>query len=270
MPSTFTHPLGVLPFRRLCPAPLNFAALVIGSMSPDFGYYVQHFPAARFAHTIVGTFIVCLPTGLVVLALFYLLRRPLCFVLPQPHRDALMPLASLRPPPLSPQGFLGSGASVLLGAWTHTVWDSFTHDGGWSVEHIAFLREPLFHVGSTAFAASYVLQQLSTFGGGAALALAYFIWLRQHRTAVAPGADTFSDRQRYYLLALLAVIALAVALPAAAGMASQFHGYLAFRVLVFRTAVYSAAAFLALLVVCSCILYAVHQRTSLSMDRGHR
>lgn len=261
MPSTFTHPLAVLPFRRLCPAPLNFAALVIGSMSPDFGYYLHRFPVAHFAHTIVGTFLVCLPMGLVALALFYLLRRPLCFILPQPHRGALMPLASIRPP-LSLQEFLGAAASILLGAWTHTIWDSFTHAGAWSVERIPFLREPLFQVGGTAFAGSYVLQQVSTFGGGAALAAAYFIWLRRHRAAAASAPEAFSDRQRYCLLALLAVIALVIAIPAAAGLASQFNGYLAFRVFLFRTAVYFAAAFLPLLAVSSFILYAAHRKTA--------
>ena len=223
MPSTFIHPLAVLPFSRLCPAPLNFAALVIGSMSPDFGYYLHQFPTARFAHTIVGTLTVCLPSGLVALALFYLLRQPLCFILPQPHRGALMPLAAVRPS-LSGRSFLSAAASILLGAWTHTIWDSFTHDGAWSVERLSFLRESLFCVRGTVLPVSYVLQQVSTFAGGAALALAYFLWLRRHRVAASESSGTFSDRQRYLLLCALAAVALAVAVPAALSMASQFHG----------------------------------------------
>lgn len=257
MPATFTHPIAVLPFRRFCPASLNMAGLVIGSMSPDFGYYFNRFPTATFAHTIVGTFFVCLPTGMVALALFYLLRRPLCFVLPQPHRGALMHLASNRSP-LHWPACLSAIASILIGAWTHTIWDSFTHRGAWPVEHIPLLREPVFHVGSTAFAGSYVLQQLSTFGGGAVLAIAYLKWLHRHRTAAAT-AQTFSDRQRYYLLVLLFVIALAVAIPIAVGVASRFDGYLAFRVLVFRAAVYFAAVFVPLLALSSSVLYAIHR-----------
>jgi hypothetical protein len=103
MPWTFSHPLVVVPLRRLCPERLNFTALIIGSMSPDFGYYIGKFPVANFAHTGLGTLVVCLPMGLLALGLFYLIRRPLCFVLPQPHRAALMPLASRRPSVSVPQ-----------------------------------------------------------------------------------------------------------------------------------------------------------------------
>jgi hypothetical protein len=63
MPCTFSHPIAVVLLRRFCADRLNFAALVIGSMSPDFGYYFRQFPVARFAHTIVGTFTVCLPAS---------------------------------------------------------------------------------------------------------------------------------------------------------------------------------------------------------------
>src|SRR3954468_2256131 len=96
MPYTLSHPLAVIPLRRCCPTYLNFPALVIGSMSPDFGYFVDQFYVAKFAHTLPGTVAVCLPASLVLLGVFYLLRQPLCFILPQPHRAALTPLASAK------------------------------------------------------------------------------------------------------------------------------------------------------------------------------
>ena len=52
----------MFPLRRFCPERLSFAALVIGSMSPDFGYYFRQFPLAHFAHTALGTLTVCLPS----------------------------------------------------------------------------------------------------------------------------------------------------------------------------------------------------------------
>ena len=94
MPYTLSHPLAVVPLQRWCPAYLNFPALVIGSMTPDFGYFVGQFNVAGLAHTIPGSFVVCVPVGLLVLGLFYALRRPVCYLLPQPHRAALMPLAT--------------------------------------------------------------------------------------------------------------------------------------------------------------------------------
>jgi len=158
MPCTFSHPLAVVPLRRFCPERLNFSALVIGSMSPDFGYYVRQFRLAGFAHTMLGSFAVCLPSGLLAVGLFYLLRQPLCFILPQPHRAAVMPLA-LRQPAFSLSAFLVTAVCVLLGAWTHSIWDSFTHDGGWAVQHFAVLRVSIVHAGVTALPLSYVLSR---------------------------------------------------------------------------------------------------------------
>jgi hypothetical protein len=261
MPCTFSHALAVVPLRRFCPERLSFAALVIGSMSPDFGYYFRQFPLAHFAHTALGTLTVCLPSGLLAVALFYLLRRPLCFVLPQPHRAALTPLA-LRQPSCSVAGILVIALSVLLGAWTHTVWDSFTHEGGWAVERFAVLRAPAIHVGATTLPVSYLFQQTSTFGAGALLAFLYFRWLREQRTPATDDGASVSDRWRYSLIALLISIALVIAIPAALRTASLFDGYLAFRVFVFRTGVYSVAAFVPLLIISSIVFYVVQRRSA--------
>lgn len=247
MPATFTHPVAVLPLKRWCPKVFNFAALIIGSMSPDLGYFFRQFGLAREAHTLWGTLIIALPSGLVTLALFYLLRRPLCFMLPQPHRSALMPMAS-RFPSLSVGWLLRTLSSLLIGAWTHTVWDSFTHPGAWSVERISSLREAWFHIAGTEFAGSYVLQQLSTFGGGALLVAVYWIWLRRQPLRQASEPERFTNRHRYITLMILAILSLFIALPSALEMASRFEGYLAFRVFVFRSVVYSLGAFVPLMV----------------------
>ena len=260
MPCTFSHPLAVVPLRRLCPERLNFTALIIGSMSPDFGYYIGQFPLANFAHTGLGTLVVCLPTGLLALGLFYQIRRPLCFVLPQPHRAALMPLASRRPS-VSVHSVFVAALSILLGAWTHTVWDSFTHPDGWAVTHLAILRATVIHVGTTSLAVFNFLQQLSTFGAGALLVVLYFRWLRRQQTT-ATGDTSVHDRWRYSLIALLAAVALAIAVAAAFRLASPFEGYLAFRVFLFRTAVYSVAVFVPPLIVSSFVFYIVGRRSA--------
>lgn len=258
MPCTFSHPLAVVPLRRFCPERLNFTALIIGSMSPDFGYYIGQFPVANFAHTALGTLVVCLPMGLLALGLFYLIRRPLCFVLPQPHRAVLMPLASRRPS-VSIHSVFVAALSILLGAWTHTVWDSFTHPDGWTVTHLAILQTTVIRVGTTSLAVFNFLQQISTFGAGALLLVLYFRWLRrQHTTATAD--TSVHDVWRYTLIALLATVALAIAVPAAFRLASTLEGYLAFRVFVFRTAIYSVAAFVPPLIVSSFVFYIVDRR----------
>jgi small-conductance mechanosensitive channel len=266
MPCTFSHPLAVVLFHRLCPTRLNFTALVIGSMSPDFAYYVRQFRVAQFSHTILGTLTVCLPTGLLALCIFYVVRRPLCFILPQPHRAALTPLASVRPF-WSMRSLFIAALSVMAGAWTHTIWDSFTHDAGWAVGHIPILHAALIHIGGTALSTSYVLQQLSTFSASAALIVLYLRWLRRQPITPPSPSDSFPDRWRYFLLCSIVVMALALAAPAAYRMASHFEGYTAFRVFIFRTGVYSTAVFFPLLAISSIILDVVHRGSGKPFNR---
>lgn len=260
MPLTFTHPLAVVPFHRLCPRWLNFSGLILGSMSPDFGYYLCQFDLAHFAHSFIGTVCLCLPSGLLVWSLFHRLRRPLCFILPQPHRGALMPLA-LAGSTWNFRTCLSLAVSILLGAWTHVVWDSFTHPGAWVVQRVAWLREPLLHVGATELPACYLLQQLSTFVGGATLVMLYGRWLRGRHATYSPESDSasVSDWARYRLLAALAGVALVVAIPMAMKLAGQHQGYMALRVFGFRTGVYAAALFAPLLAIGSVLFYSLNR-----------
>lgn len=227
-------------------------------MSPDFAYFARQFHIAHFAHTIPGTFAVCLPTGLLTLAVFYALRQPLCFILPQPHRAALAPLAAGKLS-VTVRSVLVAAVSVLLGAWSHTIWDSFTHDGAWAVRNMTFLRTPLIRIGTTTLPASYLLQQASTVGAGLGLVILYCLWLRR-QPAASPATNRFSrDGWRYLLLAALALISFSAGAPAASRMAAHYDGFMAIRVFVFRTAVYSAAVFMPLCALSACILHAIHR-----------
>ena len=67
MPFTVAHVAAVLPAvrwaRRLEPS-----CLVIGSMSPDFEYFVRGEQVSTISHTFVGLFAWCLPATLVLTA----------------------------------------------------------------------------------------------------------------------------------------------------------------------------------------------------------
>ncbi len=259
MPLTFCHPLAVLPLRRFCPILLNFPALVIGSMSPDFGYYIGQFPMATFAHSIQGTFIVCVPIGILALFIIYTLWRPLCFMLPQPHREALLTLALLQPPKSSLRSALIATLSLLFGAWTHTIWDSFTHSTGWAVQHMSILQAPLIKLSNTTLHTSYVLQQISTFMGGAVLVAMYVSWLRR-QPVIATNQNFSAERVRYWAISVMAILAIALAVPMAVEMTSQFDGYMAVRVFVFRICVYSATIFATMYTVTAITVFLFHRK----------
>ena len=250
VPFTLSHPAAVLPLRHCCRR-LNFAALLIGSITPDLGYYIPGFPAHWQTHTLAGILVPGLPAGLLMLALFHLLRRPLCRVLPQPHRRALSSLANrpLRWP--HPGNIALAVVSLLLGAWTHIAWDDLTHRGRWGAQHIAWLNRTVFSFGDQTFAVYACLQWLSSVAGALILLWAYRAWLRRQPGQPAAARDCPGQRQRYLLLAAAAVAATAASLPFALAGAAAFHGFTACMAFLFQLWVHFAVIFIGLLAAAS-------------------
>ncbi|MBA3960540.1 MAG: DUF4184 family protein [Chthoniobacterales bacterium] len=252
MPWTVSHAAAVLPLRRFSPRPLDFAALVVGSMTPDVGYYIGAFDLATLDHTLAGSFLVGLPIGAGLLLAFYLFCKPFCYVLPQPHRQALLPICP---------GFDGLRLvrwpslllSLLLGIWTHNFWDAFTHEKGWFVERIAWLRNPVVHVGSATLGLPFILQIFSTLIGFAIVATVYNSWLRSQPKRSAAEAE--SDRWRYLAGLAICALALLISLPAAIHAAGAKQGVLFARAIMFRTAIYAPAIALPLGLAVACFVY---------------
>lgn len=258
MPWTLSHPAAVLPLRRFSPQRLDFAALVIGSMTPDIGFYIDRFDLATFAHTLPGSVLACLPTGVILLLFYYLFCRPVCYALPSPHRQALLPLC-----PVFPTGLIRWGTillSLLLGAWTHNCWDAFTHEHGWFVDRIPWLRQPVLQIRSTTVYMFLFLQELSTTVGFAIVAFTYWLWLRRQRASpsVAPGSDGW----RYLLWFAILGLSFLISLPAAiSSTASESLRDLQFiRSILFCTAIYASAITVFLSLVATSIIYARRAR----------
>jgi hypothetical protein len=253
MPWTFAHPAAVLPMRRFCPHQLHFAALVIGSLMPDFGYHFGLFALATYAHTLAGSVLVCVPIGLALLMGFSTVRRPLWYLLPEPHRGALEP-AVAQPWTFGIASVVRSSASIVLGAWSHIAWDSFTHRSGWSVGHLAALRGSVAMPWFGEVPLYELLQHLSTLVGIAVLVAAYCSWLGPRRRA---SLFTFAheDRWRYVILFTLigfsAVTALLLAM-------QPFGGRLSAQVFLFKLAVYGAVLFMGTMLLAG--MYAFHSR----------
>ncbi|MEO6872075.1 MAG: DUF4184 family protein [Chthoniobacterales bacterium] len=226
----------VLPLRRFSPWPLDFAALVIGSMTPDVGYYIERFDLATFDHTLKGSLLAGLPVGTLLVIAFYVFCKPVAYLLPRPHRPALLPICpdfdGLRParwPILL--------LSLLIGIWTHNLWDAFTHDTGWFVQRIWWLRDSVVHMGSGTLDLPTALQYLSTFVGAVIVAVAYFLWLRRQPTRGAFADD--SDTWRYMLGVGICALALLIVVPAAVHLARPKQGALFVRAVIFRTATFA-------------------------------
>ena len=190
MPFTLAHPAAVLPLRGV--RFLRTAPLMIGAVTPDVPYYVPghlgRLPAAE-THTLAGSYTTCLAIGYLLLAALLLLRRPLTALLwPRARWLCLRAVAPFRERPLE---WVFAAPAIVLGVWTHLLWDSFTHNDGWMVRRVALLRAPvsfLWYSGSVC----HVLQYLSSAFGLAVLAL-WYRWLPAPGVAAAvPGAPRSS------------------------------------------------------------------------------
>lgn len=173
--------------RRYCPRFFAFPALVLGSVIPDFGYLFKPFHLHEFSHGFLGSFLFCLPFGVVLYGLLYWLRS---LVIRKRYPSKLSDFLQLAWPSHGTAAVVAG--SILVGTWTHDFLDSFTHQGGWLTERLPLLQ---FSIGSFAghqVKVYGVLWFFCSFMGIACVVLAFQKWKRSllgTRTAISPVAD---------------------------------------------------------------------------------
>jgi len=128
MPFTLSHPAMVVPLRGYG---LVLSALVIGSMTPDFPYFIGLSTRCQFGHTLLGLVGFDLPVGLGALWLFHRwLKLPGLSLLPFSHQRKLLRLAQQSFTFRAWSPFIRIVLSLLIGALSHVIWDAFTHRHG--------------------------------------------------------------------------------------------------------------------------------------------
>jgi hypothetical protein len=197
MPFTFAHPAAILPLRRS--RFLQTIPLIIGSLVPDVPYF---FPARLMTrvfldtHTLYGSFAICLPLGMALLILILLLREPLTVLLGA--RVRWICLRSIERFTARPLHWPIALLSILIGAWTHIAWDSFTHQTGWTATRISALSAPISVFGWDTETA-HLLQYVSSVFGLVVLA----IWFRSLLGRVPARVVELRPRASWLVLAIV-------------------------------------------------------------------
>ncbi|MFC4403846.1 DUF4184 family protein [Gracilibacillus xinjiangensis] len=139
MPLTFAHPAAVLPFSRNSRY-VDFLAMVLGSMSPDFEYFLRGMPYGEIGHTLSGFICFNLPIVIIVYWIYkFYIHQTLFSNLPSILQES-SPKKVRSTRWLKVIVFL---YSALFGMVTHVVWDSFTHLDGFMVRNFPFLHYPV-------------------------------------------------------------------------------------------------------------------------------
>lgn len=132
VPLAPAHPAVVLPLQGLG---LPLSALVMGAMAPDAPVYLPTGVSYETTHSGWGI-AADVVIGLVLLSVWFALVRDAVVDLTPSLRRRVPAEARL-----GRRAWLLAPLAVAVGAGTHVLWDSATHEWGFVVEELAFLRE---------------------------------------------------------------------------------------------------------------------------------
>ena len=170
MPFTFVHPAIILPLKKGFPRWFSMTGLIVGSLAPDFEYFIRMKIQSIYSHTILGTFTFNLPVGICLAFIFHLIvKKDLIENLPTSWQRKLPALKELDWSTYFKKNWLIVCISILIGASSHIFWDAFTHRDVYFVELLDLKRTV-----TTYYIPIYkILQHLSTLVGGL-LIMTYF------------------------------------------------------------------------------------------------
>lgn len=170
MPFTFVHPAIVIPFKKQLPKYFNITALILGSMAPDFEYFLRFKPRGEMGHTSLGVFYFDLPIVFIMAFLWnYIIKKTFILSLPHPFDKKLSYFVDKKSNVINIKYLIRFVFSALLGVYSHILWDAFTHKTGFFVTRIALLSNnikimnfkiPIYKIlqhGSTLIATIYII-----------------------------------------------------------------------------------------------------------------
>ncbi|KKY00297.1 membrane-spanning protein [Paraclostridium benzoelyticum] len=145
MPFTLAHPAVVIFSKNK-----NFSSLglILGSMAPDFIYFLLFNPSSDLGHTLLGFLILNLP---ICFLLNYLIlkfiKNPFIINLPSKICNYYTYLINYDFNFKSPKDIFVFTYSCIVGMLTHIIWDAFTHKTGYFVVNINLLKESIHILG---------------------------------------------------------------------------------------------------------------------------
>lgn len=145
MPFTLAHPAVVIFSKN---KNFNLLGLILGSMSPDFIYFLLFNPSSNSGHTLLGFVILNLP---ICFLLNYLIlkfiKNPFIINLPSKICNYYTYLINYNFNFKSTKDIFIFTYSCIVGMLTHIIWDAFTHKTGYFVVTINLLKESIHILG---------------------------------------------------------------------------------------------------------------------------
>jgi hypothetical protein len=196
MPFTFSHPAIILPLRYLPGKWFSLTGLIIGSLTPDFEYFIRMKVQSNYSHTFYGIFWFDLPLATLICFAFHnIVRNNLYKNFPKEIQSRTLIYTEFNWNIYFKKNWSIVLISILIGISSHIFWDSFTHDHGYFVNNISFLRNSI-PVYNHEIPVLKIAQHLSTFIGAIILFIAILKLPKDNIT-------TYSVNKTYWLILII-------------------------------------------------------------------
>ena len=160
MAFSFAHQAIVLPIAEKNKKYFNNIGLIIGTMAPDFEYFLAFKPYSKIGHSIIGMFTINIILSFLVYLYYIRYKNVFIVNLPNIFSNRLGFIYRDRGKLKDLKEIAVFIYSLLIGMTTHIIWDSFTHINGFFVFHSRFLNVMIFNIPIYKY-----LQHLSTLVG---------------------------------------------------------------------------------------------------------
>lgn len=204
MPFTFSHPAAVLPFSYLPKKYVSFTGLIVGSIIPDFEYFIHMKDVSYYSHTWAGVFWYDLPFGIIVCFLFHNLVRD--SIIPQlPEFVAARCLHCFR---FNWNNWFRKKWAVIIlciivGTASHLIWDQLTHETTHTIEQTNYIKSK--SLPAKEIIVYYTYWGLNSIVGILLLAVSFYKMPEQKNSIILP-----ANKNYWPLVLLLSSIILMV------------------------------------------------------------
>lgn len=174
MPFTFAHPAIVIPLKYPSKPKFFITSLIMGSMIPDFEYFIRMKIESIYSHTWLGLFWFDLPVGLLTIFIYQkLIKNVLITHLPATLNRRFSKFIGVNKNYSSLKNILATVICIIIGSVSHLLWDGFTHPTGYFVKTISALSN-MISIGNYHVYLYKLLQHVSTLIG--ILTILFAVW----------------------------------------------------------------------------------------------
>lgn len=178
MPFTFAHPAFILPLAKS--RYLSTTALVIGSMAPDFEYFIRMRLERIHGHTFLGAIYFDLPLTLLLCWLFHRFARDAMIKnLPMILEEKYKVFYKMNWMINFKGRIFPILVSALIGIFSHFLMDALTHDGSWITNNLVVFNEKISILGYENLLSRWLQITFSILGLGVIVLTVLFVPVNQ-------------------------------------------------------------------------------------------